>query len=431
MNKKALAELYQDLPELITTGVLTPEAAENIKNHYGPIEDNQGRPTFLLAFGVFGVLLVGLGITLLIAHNWAQLTRVNRLALSIGLLVAAQLVAGMTLYFKQESRTWRESAAALHMIVIGAVLALVGQTYHLTGDTDSFLLTWMLLSLPLMYLLRANSVAVLYLLGVTYWSASIYSPVEKQFVWLLLALALPYYWRQMRQDRFSNTTAVLSWVWNICLYGCFTAAFDSSLNTFRALVYSALFSINYMAGVLWFNTVQESRLPFKAIGLAGSGITIFILTFYDYWRHLNMTTSRVSSVETLLVIALLLLTAVALFRTAKQTGHRNLPFAVAPLVISIGYLVQYFDASGSTAMILLNGYMLLLSIWVISAGSRNRSIGQVNAGMLMLALLIAARFLDANLSFVIRGVVFVCLGIGFLVVNWLMVRHKAGGQHEK
>jgi uncharacterized membrane protein len=430
MNKKSIAELYQELPELIAKGVLTPETAENIKQHYGQVEDSLGTRTLLLVFGVIGALLVGLGIILLIAHNWAQLTRINRLALSVGLLVAAQLAAGMTLYFKQDSRTWRESAAALHMIVIGAVLALVGQTYHLTGDTDMFLLTWMLLSLPLIYLLRANSVAILYLLGVTYWSVSIYSPVEKQFVWLLLALALPYYWRQIRQERFSNATASLSWVWNICFFGCFTAAFDSSLHPFRAIIYSALFSLNYMTGVLWFNTIQESRLPFKAIGLAGSLITIFILTFYDYWRHLNIVTPMTATVA-MLIIGLLLVTAAAIVRTAKQTGRKNLPFAAAPLVVISGYLLRYVDASGTAAMLLLNAYMLLLGLWIISSGSRNRSIGQVNAGMLMLALLIGSRFFDADLSFVIRGVVFVCLGIGFLLVNWLMVRRKSGGQHEK
>jgi hypothetical protein len=133
----------------------------------------------------------------------------------------------------------------------------------------------------------------------------------------------------------------------------------------------------------------------------------------------------------MLIIGLLLVTAAAIVRTAKQTGRKNLPFAAAPLVVISGYLLRYVDASGTAAMLLLNAYMLLLGLWIISSGSRNRSIGQVNAGMLMLALLIGSRFFDADLSFVIRGVVFVCLGIGFLLVNWLMVRRKSGGQHEK
>lgn len=429
MDKKFIAQLYQELPKLITKGVLTPEAADNIKKHYGPFEDKT-KPPFLLVFGIVGVLLVGLGIILLIAHNWAQLSRISRLNLSVGLLVASQLAVGMTLYLKQASRAWRESAATLHMLVIGAVLALVGQTYHLTGDTDMFLLTWMLLSLPLMYLLRSSSVTVLYLLGITYWSFSVNSPLEKQFVWLLLALVLPYYWRQIRYEQGSNATAILSWVLNICFYGCFTAVLSSYLHSFRAIVYSALFSINYQIGVLWFNTVPISRLPFQPIGLIGSVITVFFLTFYSYWQHLN-TTESISSVTMLIVIALLLLTAAAMVRMVKQTGRDNLPFAAAPLIISIGYLLQYADTSGTAATVLLNSYLLLLSIWVIGRGSRRYSIGQVNAGMLLLTLLISSRFLDANLSFVIRGVVFVCLGIGFLGVNWLMVRRKPGGEHEK
>lgn len=428
MDKKFIAQLYQELPELIEKGVLTPEAADNLKEHYGPGED-KSKPTFLLVFGLIGVLLVGLGIILLIAHNWAQLTRINRLLLSAGLLVAGQLAAGVTLYWKLESRVWRESAAMLHMLSIGAVLALVGQTYHLTGDTDMFILTWMLLSLPLMYLLRASSVSVLYLLGVTYWSASVSSPAEKQFVWLLLALALPYYWRQLRHDRHANATAILSWVWNICFYGCFTAAFNSYLHAFRPIVYSALFSLNYMLGALYLQNLPGSRLPFQAIGLAGGILTTYILTYYSYWDRLNVGTAPAAAI--IMVMILLLLTTGGIAYMLKQTGQKYLPFVVAPLIISSGYLLQSVDTSGTAATLLLNSYLLLLGILVIRDGSRQHSIGQVNAGMLLVTLLVVSRFLDANLSFIIRGVVFVCLGIGFLIVNWLMVRQKPGGKHEK
>ena len=197
MNKKSIAELYQDLPELVNQGIISSEAAERIKKHYGPLDEPQGTRTLLLVFGVFGALLVGLGIILLIAHNWDQLTRLSRLTISVALLVACQVAAGLTLWFKGESRIWRESASALHMLAIGATLALVGQTYHLTGDTDMFVLTWMLLSLPLMYLMRASSVSVMFIAGVTFWCTNTYSQPERQFIWVLLALALPYYWRLM------------------------------------------------------------------------------------------------------------------------------------------------------------------------------------------------------------------------------------------
>lgn len=427
MDKKSIAALYRDLPDLVAKGVLTEAAARDLKNHYGPVESNPGL-RIMLIFGVIGVLLVGLGIILLIAHNWAQLTRSQRLALSAGLLIAAQSTAGLALYTKPASRTWREAAAVLHTLAVGAALALVGQTYHLTSDTDSFLLTWMLLVLPLMYLLQANSTAILYLLGVTAWSFGSHSLPDKQLVWLLLAMAFPYYWRQIRSERFLNATAVLSWVWNLALFGCFAAALDGLLHPLRALTYSALFGMNYLIGVLWFNS---SRQPFKPVGLAGSLIIAFGLTFYDHWRYLNLSAAGLPAAAAAITASLLTLTAIANWQTVKLRGRGYLPFAAAPLAASAAYLCRYLSGSGIAAAMLMNGYVFLLSVWIISSGSRRRSMAQVNAGMLLLALLIGARFLDANLSFVIRGVVFVVLGSGFLLMNWLLLRRKAGGCHEE
>ncbi|MDU4962457.1 MAG: DUF2157 domain-containing protein [Sporomusaceae bacterium] len=430
MDKKLIAALYRDLPDLVAKGVLSPAAAEALQRHYGPAETNPGSRAMLI-FGVCGALLVGLGVILLVAHNWAQLTRVSRLGLSLGLLVAAQLAAGLTLYRKDTNKIWREAAAALQTISIGAALALVGQTYHLTSAVDNFVLTWLLLAMPLMYLLRANSAAMLYLLGTTVWSFSVSAAPDRQLAWLLLAMAFPYYWRQLRQQRLSNATAILSWSWNLALLGCFTATLDGFLQPLRPLAYCALFGINYLLGPLWFDSTDESRQPFKRIGLTGSLITVFILTYSEYWQHLTLSPDRLSPSALLISGALLALTVAAATAVAKKSdGRSHLPVAAAPLLTGAAYLAYSLTGSAIAAALIMNGYLLLLAIWVISSGSRSNSIARVNAGMLLLALLIGARFLDADLSFVARGVVFVAIGSGFLVANWLLLRRKAGGRHE-
>jgi len=429
MNKKAIGWLYQELPELVNKGILSSETAEKIKMHYGPIEETQGTRTFLMVFGIIGVLLVGLGIILLIAHNWDQLSRVSRLTISVGLLIAAQLTSGLVLYFKKESRIWRESAGILHLLTIGAAIALVGQTYHLTEDTDTFLLTWMLLSLPLIYLLRSTSVAAMYLVGITFWSASVHIYLEKQLIWVLLLVVLPYHWQIIKVDRYSNPAVILSWVLNVCFYFCFGAAFSSYINDSGLFIYSTLFAVNYLIGVLWFGSARESWvMPFKLIGLAGVLGSTFMFTFYNIWSQLRLGTNIFSSTEIGLASLLSLLVISGNFLMVKQSNRQNLLFSLAPLIVGVGYLLHSFDSSGISATILMNIYMLFLSLGVIRTGVGNNSIGVVNIGMLMLAALISARFLDMNFSFVIRGLVFITLGLAFLVANWLMVRRKAGEQ---
>lgn len=432
MNKKAVEWLYQQLPELVDKGILSAESAEQIRKYYGPVDGNAGTRTFLVIFGVIGALLVGLGIILILAHNWAQLTKLNRLAVSLVLLVAAQVLAGGVLWFKRDSTAWREGAGTLLMLMVGAAMALVGQTYHLVEDTDAFLLTWMLLSLPVVYLLNSASVAMLYTVGITFWAGSHYG-LSKQWIWGLFGLALPHYWGLLKHSRYANTTAISLWVLTVCFYICFTTAFSDYLAGLGFLVFSALFAVTYLGGELGFisSPGQGRLLPFTAVGLAGSIGLTFILTFNEIWRNVALAWNSIQPVAWVIAAVLLLMVVVGNVALLKSRQLEAGKFAVLPGIVGLAYLIQGYDHSGFGATLIINVYMLSLSISLIAQGVKKFHLGIVNLGMIMLAALIVARFFDIDVSFVVRGVIFVLLGIGFLVANVMLVRRKAGWQHEK
>ena len=54
-------------------------------------------------------------------------------------------------------------------------------------------------------------------------------------------------------------------------------------------------------------------------------------------------------------------------------------------------------------------------------------IGTVNAGMIILGALIVARFFDVDMGFVVRGIAFILLGIGFLATNLILMKRAKGG----
>ena len=60
------------------------------------------------------------------------------------------------------------------------------------------------------------------------------------------------------------------------------------------------------------------------------------------------------------------------------------------------------------------------------AGIRSNNLAVINTGMLMLAILIIARFFDSDISFIIKGLVFIIVGIGFLVTNAILARRMRG-----
>jgi len=426
VNKKAVEWLYEQLPELVDKGIIPTASADLIRNHYGSVDKNLGGRTILAMFGIIGVLLVGLGLILILAHNWDQLSRMTRTLIAIGMLLVAQSLVGVTIWFKKDNMVWAESSTTFLMIIIGASIALIGQTYHLTENFSDFLLTWMLLSVPLVYLLGVTTPVLLYLVGVTAWVVSgDFGGMGKQFIWVLLALVGPYYWKLVKINPYANPPVIISWVLTLCFYVSFGVAFSANLEHLHMLIYAALFASTYFIGVLWFDgPVKAWQKPFKAIGLTGCMGLSFLLTLKDVWRSIGREFYSIGSLEYLLAFSLLAVVVVLGIKVINKKTGNHLLFGGIPVVTVVGFLLLYFDGSGINATVLCNSYLLLLSVTIILRSIRAGSLGTLNMGMLMIATLIIMRFFDISFSFVARGLVFVVLGSCFLAANWVMVRRK-------
>lgn len=424
MNRKAVNWLYGQLPELVDKGVLPEEAAERLREYYGPEHSGFRRWTLLMVFSLIGSVLLGLGVILILGHNWDRFDHLTRLLISLGLLLAAQTAAAYALWRKSGSRAWMEGTSVLLMLSVGASMAIVGQTYHLADDFKNFVLVWMLLSLPLVYLMNGKAVAGMYLVGVLAWMQSVqYLGQIKYAAWLLMALVLPYYWRMIKTKRYANSTVVLSWLLILCLYGCFGMTWDKQL---WELFYVLLFSITYFIGVLWFGSVEQNwQNPFRMIGLMGNVGMAYFLSFRFSWVWRDKTLPTVSSGEYLALVCFVVLAAALCVLLKKRKRFLQSLIGGLPVVmVAAGYLLRSADQSGIYAATLMSFYLLAWSIGIVWKGVTETRFGVLNLGMLMLTALILLRFFDSNYSFVIRGVVFILLGISFLAANGIIARRK-------
>ena len=426
MNRKAVEWLYEQVPELVEKGIIPEASAALIRNHYGTEDKKTGGRTILTMFGIIGAILVGLGIILILAHNWDALSRMTRMFIAVGMLMVAQILAGFSILYKRENTAWTESASTFLMVSIGASISLVGQTYHISDDFSTFMLSWMVLSIPLVYLMGVTTPALLYLVGITTWvlSKDFYS-IDKHLIWILLAFIIPFYWKSLKENPYANPTVLLSWFFTLSFYICFGEAFEKQLEHLYMLLYASLFAGTYFIGIIWFNDPTRAwQKPFKAIGLAGCIGTSFLLTFKDIWRSIGQELYSIGMSEFILAFLLLILVTVIGRIAVRKKMDNSLLFATIPGVAGVGFLLLYFDLSGINSTILLNGYVAFLSVTVILRGIREGSLGRLNIGMLMIASLIIMRFFDINFSFVARGLVFVTLGSCFLAANWIMVQRK-------
>lgn len=161
--------MIKDIPELVKADVISQETADKIRDYYRK-QGGQSTNRLFIVFGILGAILVGLGIILIIAHNWDELSRTTKILLAFLPLLVGQVLCGFVLLKKQDSVAWRESGTSFLFFTVGASISLVSQIYNIPGNLSSFLLTWMLLCLPLIYVMRSSIASLLYLIGITYYA---------------------------------------------------------------------------------------------------------------------------------------------------------------------------------------------------------------------------------------------------------------------
>ena len=198
-DRSGIRWLQAELPELVASGVLSAETAEALEKHYAATGPEEPRRIGFVLSAILGSLLIGAGIILLVAHNWDFLSRPIRCAIAFAPLVLSQALAIFVLLRRNESAPWREGAAILNVAAIGTAIALVSQTYQIQGDFARFILVWMLLALPIVYLFKTSVGLSAYFVGATIWVLSSKTGAFTSFptgpddlwVWPLLFFGVP------------------------------------------------------------------------------------------------------------------------------------------------------------------------------------------------------------------------------------------------
>jgi len=296
-----MATIIKDLPELVEHNIISPQTAADIEKYYATKAQPQNN-SMLTIFGALGGILAGLGIILIFAHNWDAFSKTVKTGLAVLPLFMAQVLAGYSI-FKNKSSVWKETSATLMFFAVGASISLVAQIYNISGDFPAFLMTWILLCLPLVYLLKSIIVLLIF---------------SNRPMWTEVAGVA------------ANTSYIVFW------------------------------------------------------------------------------------------IALLLLTAVIMLRYKNATFNAGITAAI------FCFPILYFIAKTSVpiATILTNLLVLAISVITIRNGIKRLNFRTLNFGLVVVAALTTFRFFDTNISFAIRGSLFLIVGIGFFVTNLIVVKRK-------
>jgi uncharacterized membrane protein len=424
MSKAAhIAWLYSELPDLVTSGLITEAVAEGLMGHYGPVEDpsEQRRNRLLTIFGGLGALLVGLGIILLVAFNWEALSRPARAALSLLPLVGGQAILAYTLWRRPRSTAWREGSALFLFIAVGASMALISQTYQFGGSVETWLLTWMLLGLPLVYLAGATLPALGYVAGVMSWATMRAGEPRLLAYSLLLALVLPHLILRLRADRAGTRGTVLLWFLTAASVEWMGLYLDGFPDAWVPLAIAAGLALLHLAdGFIG----HEGDLglwhrPFQVLGAVGLVILGLVASSFSFELWQRAYFSQLSATQAIPLLAILAAGAFfLLWRSSPERRHAKLPLGLLPLSIAAGLALTAGLEEGPTlAALLLNLHLLAAGLWLILQGTRRGSLGTANGGLGIIILLIFFRFFEVDVGLVGRGLAFITLGITFILAN--------------
>ena len=425
-------------------GIITPEQAGQIGALY-PENKGAGYKIALILFSVLGALLVGGGFILILGRNWDELPTWLRLCIAFLPLLASQAATGWVLAKKITGIAWREGVGVFYAISVYACVAMIGQTYHLPGSFSGYLLLCSLLILPVGYVLKATVPMLIYMAGVTVWVNfnTVYHGFDLKALYYvgLIAFALPHIWVKAKKNIYSVYSQLLLWVACVC-------GFAFVLNTVayavdRVLVCSLYFSIIYLAGAKWMTGERGAFMqPFKIVGFLGGVIQLILMSGSYSQYMIGWLEYHAYAWPQYIVIGLMLLAWIALMiasfdkkrpvefvRTMLMGCMFLIPLAILVLNAFVEHSVLFFGVSHFLIGLFVNLYVLAIGVLLIMSGMSRLRLSRAVCGTALITLMIFIRFFDTDTDFLVRGLVFIVLGVAFLVSNLFIgkrIKKEAG-----
>jgi uncharacterized membrane protein len=409
--------LHKQLPLWKEKGWLAPGGEEALKAYYGPVAKRDTRQLANLAFAVLAALLIGTGIILLFAHNWEDISRPVRAILAVTPLAISLVLAALAL--RRGSLVLRECAGAANIIALAAAIGLVAQTYHISGDLKSFLLTVTLAALPVILITRSATGLWLYLAGAVwrrweyYEEYSINDGLALLVFTLMLAAGALLVWRLHHEGRD-----------NAVRWGIFALLLALACGMVPHLTTASLtFSILgiYTALILGCAALEERRrfISRWIWGIAQAGLLIILLiaSFRDnpeqsgYWTAPTYVTAHG------MVVLMLVINIVLIVRLTMTRKFLEAAWTLAGPILAYCLLLPEL-----TSALFADAYLLGIGVATIASGYSNGLLRRMNGGLAVVGILALMRLFDSDLSFIARGVAFILIGFAFVAANRLLSR---------
>jgi uncharacterized membrane protein len=394
--------------------------------------------------GALGALLVGLGLIALLAANWSDIPRDVRAAIAFAPLTFCVGLYAAGMFRGWSSRAFLEPLGIFWGLSIGAGIALISQTYHIPGEVETFVFTWMVLLLPVLYATRALAPVAGYFIGLLVWaSLAQIAGGEGIGYWLMALLAVPVIRDVRRESPTGVRSNLMLWSAALCSTAALGVTLEKNLPGLWMIIYTGAFSALFLQGIrsernvgtLWQN-------PMRTLGACGLGVVLYLLIFEwpwheigpNHWHSDRSVHAWATGFDCGLGIALPVAAAFLLVLVGRGLskrvwrGESMVPvglacaWGAAPFVTAAAYAVGAYSPSVTAPSVIILVYLAGLGLATLGAGLAERRLLRVNAGTLILLAVILGKFFGSDVSFTVKGVSFIVCGCLFLGTNLVFSR---------
>jgi hypothetical protein len=161
-------------------------------------------------------------------------------------------------------------------------------------------------------------------------------------------------------------------------------------------------------------------------GAALLGVLVF-LSYHDIWSK------GLEPIQTLGKDAVPLVLLLAVGIGAYAIGRRwRRPFSGTLFPETLFALLLAYGAGWASpylAVLIVNAWLLVLGIHTARVALRTNSLAKLNLGLAIIGFTIVLRFFDLDINDALKGLVFILVGVGFLVLNMRLLKQRKTPGH--
>lgn len=407
MNKKDFKFLDNSLIELVNNNIISTEQYLIAKDYYQNRRKNRSVTTILSAIGV---LMMALSIITLFAVNWQNISKGIKIIISFIPLVITSVMLYICVI--KENKKMHLYTSIFAPVSIIATNSLISQVFHIQTEIYELIFTSIIMLLPIAFILRNYVSVIVYGVGTIIYSFAVIdsSIAEGEALLRIFLIALPmlvYNIKNYIDDKYDGKNVIM-WIVNASLITLFVF-YKEIFTPYVLIVYLYLL---YLITLTLFG--KENVLS-----------KIFSISFLSY-LIISCTTPYMVSIAEEIEFGMdtLMVTVITAFFIYLSNVYKDKSEYFTLLFI---FLLQYTKMPMDVLFVFVNMIAIAFGVYKIVVGNQKGLYKEIKNGIFVILLLIMFRFVNADLTFMEKSIMFLIAGIGFIIGSKVL-RKRIGGE---